>query len=65
MSEPDSKHTARNLIARYGQRARAVAEERIAESRQQSDIAGLERWHDVKSAIEEPRRTAPSRSILG
>jgi hypothetical protein len=59
MSEPDNRYIAQNLIAAHGLRANAVANERIAESRQQGDAAGLERWQNVKVAINELRRTAP------
>jgi hypothetical protein len=59
MSEPDRRYTAQNLIATHGLRAHAVVHERIAESRQQGDTAGLERWQDIKVAIDELRRTAP------
>jgi hypothetical protein len=35
--------------------------ERIAEMRQQGDVAGLDRWQQVHAAICELRRTAPGR----
>jgi hypothetical protein len=59
MSEPGSIYTAQNLMAVHGLRAQAVVHERIAESRQQGDVSGLERWQNVEAAISELRRTAP------
>ncbi|MDR3534081.1 MAG: hypothetical protein P4L90_26390 [Rhodopila sp.] len=59
MPELDSKYIAQNLMAVHGLRAQAVVIERIAESRQQGDTSGLERWQDVEAAICELRRTAP------
>jgi hypothetical protein len=58
MSELDSKYTAQNLMAVHGLRAQAVVHEHIAESRQQGDTSGLERWQNVEAAISELRRTA-------
>jgi hypothetical protein len=65
MSEPGSRYTAQNLIAAHGLRAQAVVHERIAESRQQGDAVGLERWQNVNAAICELRRTAPKPSAPG
>ena len=59
MPERDEKYTAQNLMAVHGLRAQAVVQERIAESRQQGDTAGLDRWQSVQAAIGELRRTAP------
>jgi hypothetical protein len=58
MPELDSKYTAQNLIAVHGLRAQAVVQERIAESRNQGDTSGMERWQNVEAAIGELRRTA-------
>jgi hypothetical protein len=59
MAEPGNKLTAQNLMAVHGLRAQAVAQERIAEARQQGDTFGLERWQNVEAAINELRRTEP------
>jgi hypothetical protein len=65
MSERNSKYTAQNLMAVHGLRAQAVVQERIAESRQQGDTSGLERWQNVEAAIAELRRTAPRETASG
>jgi hypothetical protein len=57
----DAQETALSMIRLHGLRAQAVAMERIAEMRQQGDVAGLDRWHQVHAAICELRRTAPGR----
>jgi hypothetical protein len=57
MHEVNSRETARNLIAVHGLRAQAVVQERIAESRNQGDTSGMERWQNVEAAISELRRT--------
>jgi hypothetical protein len=57
MSEPHSRATAQNLIALHGLRAQAVVQERIAESRNQGDTSGMERWQNVEAEIYELRRT--------
>jgi hypothetical protein len=59
MSRLDGKYTAQQLMAVHGLRAQAVVQERIAESRQQGDTSGLERWQSVAAAISELRRTTP------
>jgi hypothetical protein len=56
-----SRDTAQNLIAVHGLRAQAVVRERMAESRNQGDASGMERWQNVEAAIAELRRTAPPR----
>jgi hypothetical protein len=58
MPELDSKYAAQNLIAVHGLRAQAVVHERVAESRNQGDTSGMERWQNVEAAIGELRRTA-------
>jgi hypothetical protein len=58
MLEPHSRETAQNLIAFHGLRAQAVVQERIAESRNQGDSSGMERWQNVEAAIHQLRRTA-------
>lgn len=65
MSEPDSKHTAQNLMAVHGLRAQAVVQERLAEARQQGDAVGLHRWQNVEAAIGELRRSAPKATVSG
>jgi hypothetical protein len=65
MSEPGDKHTAQNLMAVHGLRAQAVAQERIAEARQQGDTSGLERWQNVEAAINELRRTSAREKTRG
>jgi hypothetical protein len=59
----DSKHTAQNMMAVYGLRAQAVAQERVAEARQQGDTTGLQRWQNVESAIADLRRSAPRHAV--
>ncbi len=58
MPETHSRETAQNLIAVHGLRAQAVVQERIAESRNQGDTFGMERWQNVEAAINELRRTS-------
>jgi hypothetical protein len=65
MSESDSKYTAQNLMAVHGLRAQAVAQERMAEARQQGDTFGMERWQNVDAAISELRRTTPREPTRG
>ena len=55
----DAQATARSMIRLHGLRAQAVALERLAELRQQRDVAGAEMWQQVHAAICELRRTAP------
>ena len=57
----DAQETALSMIRLHGLRAQAVALERVAELRQQGDVAGLDRWQQVHAAICELRRTAPPR----
>jgi hypothetical protein len=60
MPEPHSRQTAQMMIRLHGLQAQAIAEERIAEMRQQGDTLGLDHWQQVQTAIRELRRTAPS-----
>jgi hypothetical protein len=63
LNASNSKHTAQSMMAVYGLRAQAVAQERVAEARQQGDTAGLQRWQNVESAIAELRRSAPRHAV--
>ncbi|MGE0222852.1 MAG: hypothetical protein AB7F35_20555 [Acetobacteraceae bacterium] len=62
MQASEALETARSMIRLHGLRAQAIAEERVAEMRQQGDTAGLERWQQVHGAIRELRRTLHERS---
>ncbi len=58
MNTPDIVATARQMIARYGLKAQAVAMARAAEQVQQHDTAAHEQWEQIHAAICELRRTA-------
>ena len=60
MYEVGRKETARTMIQLHGLHAQAIAQERVAQMRQQGDTSGLERWEAIHAAICELRRTAPS-----
>jgi hypothetical protein len=64
MAEFNSRESARNLIAVHGLRAQAVVQERIAESRNQGDTSGMDRWQNVEGAINELRRTGSTADEL-
>ena len=57
----EANHTARIMIRAHGLRAQAIAMERLAESRQQGDAAGSDRWQEIHAAICELRRAGVSR----
>ena len=59
--DADYKKTAMNLMSIHGVRAQAVVTERIEEARLQGDASGFARWQNVEAAINELRRTSPSR----
>lgn len=52
----DAKETARMMIRLHGLQAQAIAQERVAEMRQQGDTAGLDHWQLVHTAIRELRQ---------
>ena len=52
----DAKETARMMIRLHGLQAQAIAQERVAEMRQQRDTAGLDHWQHVHTAICELRQ---------
>lgn len=52
----DAKETARMMIRLHGLQAQAIAQERVAEMRQQGDTAGLDHWQHVHTAICELRQ---------
>lgn len=57
----DPVRTARELIERYGLRAAAVAQQRAAEAQAAGELAELDHWETVASAIAELRRTRATR----
>ena len=57
-TKPSDLDIARMMIFRHGLRAQAVALERLAQTRQQHDAAGLDHWQQTYTAICELRRTA-------
>jgi hypothetical protein len=60
ISAHDPVQTARALMDRYGLRAAAVAEQRAAEAQVAGEVAQLDHWRSVASAISELRRTRPT-----
>ena len=64
MRDQDIRQNAQNaalsMIKLHGLRAQAVALERVAELRQQGDVAGHDLWQQIHAAICELRRTAPA-----
>jgi hypothetical protein len=46
------------MIERYGLRAAAVAQERVAEAQVSGQTASLDHWRSVQAAIAELRRTS-------
>jgi hypothetical protein len=58
LKQPSGQDMAQMMIRRHGLRAQAVAQEHIAEMRQQGDTAGLDLWQHTHTAIVELRRTA-------
>ena len=52
----EAKDTARMMIRAHGLQAQAIAMERLSESRQQGDVAGIDRWQEIYAAICELRR---------
>jgi hypothetical protein len=61
----DAQEKALNMIRLHGLRAQAVALEHAAEMRQQHDLAGLDHWQQIHTAICELRRTAPHAAARG
>lgn len=55
---PNAQAAAFSMIRLHGLRAQAVALERLAELRQQGDVAALDLWQQIHAAICELRRTA-------
>lgn len=60
LSAPDALRTAQDLIARYGLRATAIAEERAAEAQTAGGPDQVDHWRSVAMAIAELRRTRPT-----
>jgi hypothetical protein len=58
-AQRSAQETALNMIRLHGLRAQAVALERVAEMRQQRNLAGHDQWQQIHAAICELRRTAP------
>ena len=58
----DPVQTARALMERYGLRAAAVAEQRVAEARLAGESDQLDHWQSVASAVAELRRSRPDRT---
>ena len=56
----NAQTAALSMIKLHGLRAQAVALERVAELRQQGDVAGHDLWQQIHAAICELRRTAPA-----
>jgi len=56
MRNQDAKETARMMIRLHGLQAQAIAQERVAEMRQQGDTAGLDHWEQIHTAIREIRQ---------
>ncbi len=56
----DAQAVASSMIRLHGLRAQAIALERLAELRQQGDVAGQDLWQQVHVAICELRQTAPA-----
>ncbi|MBV9251264.1 MAG: hypothetical protein JO227_18685 [Acetobacteraceae bacterium] len=54
----NARETAREMIRVHGLRAQAIAQERVAEMRQQHNTAGMDLWQQVHAAICELRREA-------
>ncbi|MDE2582809.1 MAG: hypothetical protein KGL52_14340 [Rhodospirillales bacterium] len=61
MAENDALEIAHMMMRRHGLQARAVAFERTQEMRLAGDVAGLDRWQQVLSAIADRRHAAPAR----
>lgn len=57
VTAPHPIRTAQRLIERHGLRAAAVAGEHAAEAQVEGDVAALERWRQVQSAVAELRAT--------
>jgi hypothetical protein len=53
---------ALEMITIHGLRALAVANERAEQARLQGDAEALSRWQNVQAAVNELRRTLPSRT---
>jgi hypothetical protein len=64
LKQPSGQDMAQMMIRRHGLRAQAVAQEHIAEMRQQGDTAGLDLWQHTHMAIVELRRTAGLRAAM-
>jgi hypothetical protein len=60
-----AQERALNMIRLHGLRAQAVALEHAAEMRQQHDLAGLDHWQEIHTAICELRQTAPHAAARG
>lgn len=54
----NNKATAQMLIRLHGLQAQAIAQEHVAEMRQQGDTEALDRWQQVYAAICELRHAA-------
>ncbi len=61
MAGVSHKEIAQNMMSVHGVLAAAVVSERIEESRLHGDAAALDRWQGVEMAIQELRRTEPSK----
>ena len=55
----DAQATALAMIRLHGLRAQAIALERVAELRQQNDVAGHDLWQQIHAAICELRQHTP------
>lgn len=56
----EAQGTALSMIRLHGLRAQAVALERVAELRQQNNVADHDLWQQIHAAICELRQTAPT-----
>ncbi|HVZ07509.1 hypothetical protein [Rhodopila sp.] len=59
----ENMYLAKNLIAVHGQRAMAVARERLEEARMRGDSSGMVRWQNAEAAIAELRQSDPMRQM--
>jgi hypothetical protein len=60
----DAQARALSMIRLHGLRAQAVALERLAELRQQGNVADGHLWQQTHAAIYELRRTAPPAAAI-
>ncbi|HTR16875.1 MAG TPA: hypothetical protein VMI52_07570 [Acetobacteraceae bacterium] len=56
MQTQDPIETAKALLQRHGLRARAVAQEHVAESQVQGDTAAFAHWESVARTLDELRQ---------